>query len=71
MTELEATIDSLNTRFHQSLIDLKEITHKSSRLEHINYMNELVDEALYLHQHYSQLLHPLVTAKLNHIIALK
>ena len=65
---LKATADSIATRWHQGLVDLRDITHAPSRDDHIQYLRELYDEAAETHDLYSQHLHPVVLAKLAHII---
>ena len=65
---LKATADSIANRWHQGLIDLKEITHTPSRADHIDYLRELYQEAEETHELYSQHLHPVILAKLTHII---
>ena len=71
MTELQASVESLHTRFHKALIDAKQITHKPSKDDHFAYMAELIDEAVFLKQNYGDELHPLINAKLTHIINYK
>ena len=66
---LKANIDSLSQRWHDGLKELHEITHPPSRAEHIDYLNELYNEAAELHEIYSQELHPLVLTKLSHILS--
>ena len=68
MTELQASVESLHTRFHKALLDLKQITHMPSREDHLAYVDELIDEAEFLKQNYGDQLHPLVNGKLTHII---
>ena len=69
MNQLEATIDSLNTRWHTALVDIKDITHIESRDSHIKYMTEIWDEASFLHSQYAEMVHPIILGKLLHIIS--
>ena len=69
MTEIEASIDSLHKRFHQSLMDLKEITDKPSRQDHIDYMTQLWKESSSLYANYGQQIHPITLGKLLHILS--
>ena len=65
---LKATADSIATRWHQGLADLRDISHPPSRADHIDYLRELYVEASETHDLYSQHLHPVILAKLTHII---
>ena len=65
---ISANIDGLHNRWVQALEDLKHITHKLSKQDHLAYMQELVDEANTLHQQYSDHIHPIQSGKLLHIV---
>ncbi len=67
MSELEASVDALATRWHSALKDLQEISHGPSRQDHIAFMGDLYEEAKFLHSEYADQLHPLLVGKLIHI----
>jgi len=68
LSYLNASIEGIHNRWLRSLEDLKDITHKPSKQDHLAYMQELVDEANHLNQEYGDLIHPIHKARLLHII---